>query len=153
MAETIVENQICNACGADVRTDALFCYNCGGAVATEPVAGDDDKKGKVSDVWLRENIVENGKNDSIPDKQKNDSEDSVTSESIFEKPDKKPDMQTEAKLKSAASLRKKSATYQKKQIEVVWEEYENAPNGWFIAVALILTLFAIGVLFLAIYLK
>ena len=33
MAETAVETQVCKSCGADVREESLFCYNCGEAVA------------------------------------------------------------------------------------------------------------------------
>ena len=148
MAETIVENQICNACGVDVREGSLFCYNCGGAVASEIEVEKEDKKDKVSDVWLRENLVENGKNDQIT----NQSEEFITLEKVDDKPIPKPDIQAEANLKSAAAMRRKSATFQKKQVEVVWEE-NDAPNASFIVVALILSLFAVAVFFLAIYLK
>ncbi len=148
MAETIVENQICNACGVDVREGSLFCYNCGGAVASEIKVEKEDKKDKASDVWLRENLIENGKNDQIT----NQSEEFITLEKVDDKPIPKPDIQTEANLKSAAAMRRKSATFQKKQVEVVWEE-NDAPNASFIVVALILALFAVAVFFLAIYLK
>lgn len=150
MAETIVENQLCNACGVDVREGALFCYNCGGAVASESI---DEEKEQVSDVWLRENIVENGKNDTITKQPKEELKEFTTAKKITDKPISKPGIQDEAKLKSAASMRKKSATFQKKQVEVVWKESDDAPNGWFIIVAIILTLFAVVVFFLAMYLK
>ena len=149
MAETIVENQICKACGIDVREGSLFCYNCGGAIASEIEVEKEDKKEKVSDVWLRENLVENGKNDQIT----NQSEEFITLEKVADKPIPKPDLQAEANLKSAATMRRKSATFQKKQVEVVWEENADAPNASFIVVALILSLFAVAVIFLAIYLK
>lgn len=150
MAETIVENQICNACGVEVREGALFCYNCGGAVASEVL---DEEKEKVSDVWLRENIVENGKNDKITKQPEEELKEFTAVEKIADTPIQKPEIHTEAKLKSAASMRRKSATFQKKKIEVVWKEHDNAPNGWFITVAIILTLFALVVFFLAMYLK
>ena len=50
-------------------------------------------------------------------------------------------------------MRRKSKIYQSKKIEVVWEEHDNAPNGWFILVALLLTLIAAGISYLAIYLN
>lgn len=146
MAETVVENQICNACGADVRLNALFCYNCGGSVAPEIVVEETDEKDKISDVWLREKIAENG-NKQVELKE------SLTVEQIADEPIPKPDIQEEAELNSAAATQRKSATFQKKTVEVVWQEHENAPNGLFIVVALILTLFAAGILFLAMYLK
>jgi hypothetical protein len=37
MPETIIDKEVCAKCGADVREDTQFCYNCGGPVATDPV--------------------------------------------------------------------------------------------------------------------
>jgi hypothetical protein len=57
------------------------------------------------------------------------------------------------KLKSAASLRRKSKSFQNKKVEIVWEEHENAPNIWFIAVTVVLTIVAGVILYLAVRLK
>ncbi len=146
MAEILVENQICNACGADGRLNALFCYNCGKSVAPEIVVAETDKKDKVNDIWLREKIAENG-NMQVALKE------SLTDERIAEMPIPKPDIQAEATLNSATPTQRKSATFQKKTVEVVWQKHENAPNGWFIIAAVILTIFAVGILLLAMYLK
>ena len=35
LSETVVEKTECPKCGADVRPDTQFCYNCGGPVAVE----------------------------------------------------------------------------------------------------------------------
>jgi hypothetical protein len=37
LSETVVEKAECPKCGADVRPDTQFCYNCGGPVAKEIV--------------------------------------------------------------------------------------------------------------------
>lgn len=153
MAETITKNQICDACGADVRKDALFCYNCGGAISAEVIGEENYPKDKVSNVWLRENIVENGNHDkkieSPQDEEKEPSSVAIKEET----PKPKTDIRTEDKLKSAASMRRKSATYQKEKIEVSWEEYEDKTNGWFVITAIILTIFTVGILLLAFYLN
>ena len=47
-------------------------------------------------------------------------------------------------LTSAASLRQKKDSALNKPVEVVWEEPDSAPNPWFLAVALLLTIFAVG---------
>ena len=44
MAKTTVENLVCQACGADVRENSLFCYHCGGSVAPELVVALKDRK-------------------------------------------------------------------------------------------------------------
>ena len=37
LSETAVEKTECPKCGADIRPDTQFCYNCGGSVAKEIV--------------------------------------------------------------------------------------------------------------------
>ena len=140
MAETLVENRVCNACGADVRSNALFCYNCGSSVAPDIVVALKDKENVAG-----KSFRENG-NSLKPDDQ------SVVAE-VIDKPIPKPDLPEETNLKSAAAMRRKSKSFQPKRIEVIWEEHENPPNGWFILVAIVLTLFAAGILYLTMTLK
>lgn len=146
MAETLVENQVCNHCGADVRPTALFCYNCGSSVAPETVIALKDKE-SVGEARLRRIIAE-GKNGD-----KNVQIKRIIAEEAVDKSITQSSVQTETNLKSAAAMRRKSKTIRPKRIEVVWEEHENAPNGWFILAAILLTLTAAGILYLAIYLK
>ncbi|MBA3691898.1 MAG: zinc ribbon domain-containing protein [Acidobacteria bacterium] len=146
MAETLVENQVCNHCGADVRPTALFCYNCGSSVAPETVIALKDKE-SVGEARLRRIIAE-GKNGD-----KNVQIKRIIAEEAVDKSITQSSVQTETNLKSAAAMRRKSKTIQPKRIEVFWEEHENAPNGWFILAAILLTLTAAGILYLAIYLK
>jgi hypothetical protein len=35
MAEVVAEKTVCEGCGATVRDESLFCYNCGNAVSTD----------------------------------------------------------------------------------------------------------------------
>jgi hypothetical protein len=155
MAETLVENQVCNACGVDVRENALFCYNCGSSVVLETVVTEINKKDAISHSWLRENIVENGNNKdkSVLPEEKLEKEENSIIRGKAEKPIPKPSRQENAKLKSAANLRRKPKTFKRQKVEIVWEEYEAAPHTLFILAAIILTLFSIGILILAMYLK
>lgn len=148
MAETLVENKICEACGADVRPGSLFCYNCGESVTGEVSlpASTNNKNKKVGGVLLEDEIVKNNDLKTSP-------LDGGKIEKTADAPIPKPSIQEEAKLKSAANLRRKAKTFQRKTVEVVWEEPENAPNKWFPIVALILTLFVFLIFLLAMYLK
>lgn len=148
MAETLVENRICYACGADVRQGALFCYNCGKTVAPEiPV---ETKNKNLSNTWVHQDIA--AVEQEIKDQPQNDRV--KKNKKRKEKTTKKTELQEYIKLDSAADMRRKPKTARKTKVEeVVWEEHENAPNVWFILVAVILTLFAVGVFFLAKYLK
>jgi ribosomal protein L40E len=68
-------------------------------------------------------------------------------------PVSRPVIQDQARLKSAAAMRQKAKSNQKKVVEYVWEEPENAPNIWFLLVSLLLALFAGGLLLGMLYLK
>ena len=151
MTETLVENRDCGACGADVRKGALFCYNCGGSVAPEiPVSQNHEPVGAIP---IRETIVVESIKESTPEIENHPVSDAADAETV-DAPVKKTDIHEEAKLKSAASLRRKAKTFQKKKVEeIVWTGHENAPNGWFILVAVVLTLFAAAVFWAAISLK
>lgn len=151
MAEIIVKNQICSICGADVRKGALFCYNCGGSVAPEIIVPKAEKVDNENQVVIKKDFTENGQKTSGKKLKNKPQNESALLEEIAEKPIPKPAVQPETKLKSAASLRKKSKVIQKKKVEIVWEEYENAPNVWFILAALLLTAFAVVVMWLALY--
>lgn len=168
MAKTLVEKEICDACGADVRPDSLFCYNCGGAVAEEAreTATNDNQKSTNNNKFqtalaensdlkttpLKQETVEKFENQPIA-KPVGKPTSGKLPEKFEDRPIEKPPVQEDAKLKSAASLRRKAKIYQKKTVEVVWEEPEAAPNKWFPIVAILLILFVVAIFYLAMYLK
>jgi uncharacterized Zn finger protein (UPF0148 family) len=129
-----------------VRKGALFCYNCGGAVTPEiPI---ETKNKNLSNTWVHQNVAEIEQDSKIEPKKNS------KTKKKKEKTTKKPELQEYIKLDSAAEMRRKPKTIQKKRVEeVVWEEYESTSNGWFILVSVILTLFAVGVFYMAKYLK
>lgn len=151
MAETLVENQICDACGADVRKGALFCYHCGSQVASD-INAEDEEKTLISQVQIQKNTSRESKNGNnlkrkaagVRQQNKEITDEKATSMPI-------EDFGQEIKLKAAA--RQKSKPLQPKKIEVIWEERENAPNVWFVAAALVLTVLVVVILFLALRMK
>lgn len=178
MSQAAIEKETCNACGADIRLQAEYCYNCGTAVS--PAAAE-----KVSLTSDDESQTVNNFGEKIAVEKKPVREESAAPESERETDEKIIDRKTAAEiipkeaetvdeekaeagasegerqtsvteptnLKSAAALRRRPKSSERKTVEVVWEEHDNAPNGWFISVAVFLTLIAVGVLFLAMYLK
>ena len=40
MSETAIQTAVCDACGAEVRDESLFCYNCGESVTGETAASE-----------------------------------------------------------------------------------------------------------------
>lgn len=150
----LVENQVCDACGADVRKGALFCYNCGGEVASEIVVAKNDKIETVDNTRFQENISKENGTEYKPSKVKTKQEvRDISVEEPLAKPIEKTSLNEEAKLKSAATMRRKSKIIQPKKVEIIWEEHENTSNVWFILVAVFLTIFAAVILFLAIRMK
>lgn len=156
MTENPVENPVCSTCGALVRPQALFCYNCGSAVAPEIEQPERDEaagNGSLNDGIVDENKAEtqlktgSDENYDAPIQKPSDT-------LVEDKPEKILPLQTETKLKSAAAIRRSGRTpVQKKTVEVVWEEPESAPNVWFLVVAFVLALFAVGILLAMLYIR
>lgn len=168
MAETLVENKVCEACGADVRSGSLFCYNCGGAVSLDlPESGKKNNKKDVNDAKFQSDVSE--KSDLKTTRLKKENVENIESkpiekplenlsvgellEKLDEKTIEKPTIQEDAKLKSAANMRRKTKSFQKKKVEIIWEEPENSPNKWFPIVAVLLILFVVAIFYLAMYLR
>jgi ribosomal protein L40E len=146
MAETLVKEKVCRACGADVRPQALFCYNCGSAVAPNAPLVENNNK-KVESDWFQDKPVEEEfetEDEIIADKEPDVDE-------IAE--DEKAEKRDLSKMDSAAQLRRRGKSIQKKRVEVVWEEHDNAPNGWFIFFAVVLTILAVVIWIISTYLE
>lgn len=153
MAEIVVENQVCKTCGAEVRPHALFCYNCGGAISENPVKTE-SKNGNSENTVLFPD--DNYKTEVVEKKRVIETNDEIQKSGAPEitlLKDKKTDIVNEAKLKSAASLRNKAKSFQKKEVQIIWEEPESPSGVLFALVVLLLTAFAVTIVVLAIYLK
>lgn len=153
MAEITVEKKICPTCGVDVRPQALFCYNCGGAV--KKVNSVPEKKngaGKITDAPVVEqvdkNFVEQRK--IVETTVENQTKETELKERASAK---SSNIQEEAKLKSAAAMRRKAKSFQKQEIEVVWEEPENDSGVKLLLVGALLTIFAAVVVLWALIMK
>jgi uncharacterized membrane protein YvbJ len=156
MAETIVENQVCSACGAGVREGALFCYHCGGAVASEIAVAKNEENETIGKTQFQKTSSKENENGTYLKQSKVVQKQAIKEtfvEEAIAKPITKPILHREPELKSAAEVRGKSKGIQPKKIEIIWEEHENTPNVWFILTAVALTILALVILFLAIRLK
>ncbi|HEY8560418.1 MAG TPA: zinc-ribbon domain-containing protein [Pyrinomonadaceae bacterium] len=169
MAKTLVEKKICDSCGAEVRPGSVFCYNCGGAVAADlPEQAAGDKRNATIDRFEQPGgAPENNvfKTTKLPEKTLEKLDMSPIAkpvgkpagdelmEKIEDSSAEKNSVQENGQLKSAANLRRKAKSFQRKTVEVVWEEPENAPNKWFPIVAIVLILFVAAIFYLAMYLK
>ena len=147
MAESVVENLVCEACGSDLRDASAFCFNCGESILDESdeFIESDSSESDTANARLDEEMSEAWKGDdsvvaaedSIA-KTENDGENSVAERQI--------------KLRTAASLRKRAKVLNRRPVRVVWEEPAR-PSRLFMVVSIGLTLFAATMLLLALYLK
>jgi len=182
MAGTKTKNEVCSGCGADVRPNAEFCYNCGEEISP-PLTPEEQTVG-ISDVWLKEDIQEGGEdivqasgkgleepsefeaeekpaNYSGINKVAKDSDRAIKGkdgtdgepETKADDPIPKPKSAGEAKLKTAASIRKKSKKALVNQEEIVWQEYDQNPNIFFLLVAFGIVLGVVALFYIAMYLK
>jgi hypothetical protein len=157
MAKVLVDNSVCDVCRADIRPNALFCYSCGAAVGSKVETSNKNGISKKADFFIDiisedkgakniapKNIESNKAN--LPAAKVSDKE--ITKNSL-----PNADAQEKTKLRSAAALRRKSRIIAPKKVEISWVETENAANTWFILAALVLTAFALGIVFLALRIR
>jgi hypothetical protein len=127
MAETMVEKATCEDCGADVRENTVFCYNCGRRFAE--VAS--PSNGRPSEAMSDEAKTAL---DDLAAKLKIDEPENVD------------------RLALAAAERKKSRIAPKKAKEDVWEEVEPSTRGVFI-ISLVIFVLVAAVVFITVYWK
>lgn len=118
MAEAVLEKEVCDGCGVDVREGTLFCYNCGARVA-----GDEPQ---VSGEQPAEKSAE-----TVPESTNNGhSRDDAD------------------KLAAAATERKRSRVAHRKTAEYVWEPTTGEGTGLTFLIAIIIAVFALVVVLL-----
>jgi hypothetical protein len=183
MAETLVEKKICRECGAEVRPQTSFCYNCGKSVTETP---DRDPAEEPSSIWFGETIISDGPEPEplLAEEPENavteTLEEPVAAETAvdpaefetekIEREDLEPEtapgpegtdaldpvhhsLPVESGMRSAASIRRKAKTYQRREVEIVWEEYEGKSNLKYIFITLLVVLFTVIVFWIAMTMK
>jgi hypothetical protein len=122
---TAVIGESCESCGADVRSESLFCYNCGDSLERSETSVTDSATQELGTVRQEPN----GSSNKVV--------------AIKEGPG----------LPSAASIRKRSEAYRRKPAQIVWEPAEPEWSMVLILATLGLLLFAIIMVALALYVK
>ena len=120
----ILTTDFCEKCGADVRRDSLYCYNCGGSLEKENTASE---PASIQDPEI--NVVStNGSTDDVA--------------VIKEGPG----------LPSAASIRKQKA-FRRKPVEIKWEPVDESSDRTLLVVSIAFFGFAMLVVAIALYFK
>ncbi len=129
MVEAIVENEVCEKCGADVREGTAFCYNCGSSLVEEPIV--------------------------VPDLESNDKEsvDEKTKAALEDLAERlKREEENDDKLAKAAAERKKARVSSRKPKSATWEQSDD-PGGFLVIAALAIAVLAGVVVFLTVFWK
>ncbi len=147
MSEAIVENQTCKSCGSEIRKGALFCYNCGCSLVSEVISAKSQNKYTDDATLSHDNKTVEKESEKMPEIE------TATIEKNVEVAEKTPVKKKAENLKTAASLRKKNKTTDKKQIEIVWNEHENPPNALFLLATILMAVFAVCVVLFAFYFR
>jgi uncharacterized OB-fold protein len=126
MPEVEVQEPVCGKCGAEVRPDTAFCYNCGASVTGEAEAS---PNGQLV-VENRESVVTNGASAKLEDRRP-----------------------SPPKYESAAGLRRRSRLESRKPVEVTWEPETESVNLTFVIASICLLVVAIILIVAAMYLK
>lgn len=154
MAKSKAKIEVCEACSADVRPGSLYCYNCGGPVAPESKkARLAATKTSVGKAWFKDEHVGLPKRETTKLDEVAAPEPEAPALSAADVPIPKPGIFEDARMRSAANLRRKGKSIERRSVEVVWERPESSPDGRFILAALILTLFVVLVYLAAAYLR
>jgi len=128
MAETIIDKSKCSDCGADVRENTQFCYNCGKSVNVDTAlpangepsdeAADDRAKAALDDLAAKLRLDET---------------------------------QAEDKLARAAEERKRSRVERRRSKEYRWEPIEGGSTIRLLLVAILVPAFVLFVVIAALW--
>ena len=128
MAEATLEKATCENCGADVRENTVFCYNCGKKFAEA-----------ANDV--------NGAETAVMSEEAQTALDDLAARFKID------DAESEDKLALAAAERKKARVAPKKPKEVIWEVEDNRTGMFFFIVSLVIFVLVAAVVFITVYWK
>lgn len=138
MPEIAVENAVCGACGAEVRPGTTYCYDCGEALAASET--------EAEDVQVDSKTSANNGAAELPG--------ATTQEKRADAHElAKRTIEERRPLRSAAEIRRRARAFERKPVEIVWEEHETAPGILFIIVTILLVLFALGVVIAVVFIK
>ena len=129
MPEATIEKAVCEKCGADVRENTVFCYNCGSPLAEGQTSPDPESNGSVP---------------SADAETKAALDDLAEKMSITESADGD-------KLAKAAAERKKARVIQRRSREFVWEPIGDTSGRLIVLVAILIAMIVAVIVFLTVY--
>ena len=134
MPDVLVGEKTCDRCGAEVREDTQFCYNCGSPVAPEAIPQPGSSGVKIA----KPTEMFSEKDPASPSL-------GVNGELSQPLPSSEP------VLRSAASLRRKGKPPERKYVEVVWVPAGDRTNWVLVLSTIFFLIFTVIVVIEALY--
>lgn len=134
--KTVVEKPVCGKCGADVRENTAFCYNCGSSITPEP------------EIEHAEAIAPEPEPEAEPEPEIDERGRSALDDLAERLKQEEADSE---KLAKAAAERKRARIRQRQPKEVIWEPDAGPAGLSLIVTAVVLALLAVLVVFFTIY--
>ena len=131
MAETVLERQVCESCGAEVREGTSFCYNCGKPVTPEAVERSADVHASNGTARTTE---AQAALDDLSERFRID------------------DVSDEDKLAQAARQRRQ-ARVRARRTQLVWEPADTEVSTLFVVITLLIAVLTAAVVLVAVYWK
>ena len=129
MSRSVAEKTVCGECGADVRENTYFCYNCGQSVvdssSQESTLTEEDlsSESEARPVEKPDILLE------PPVSPKVNSKGKAALDRLAEQLSSDREPAEEKRIAEAAARRKRSRSIKKKGSEYTWEPVEDAPGG------------------------
>lgn len=123
MARAILEKAVCEKCGVNIRENTQFCYNCGSSVVARPVEDSNGSRVDAETQAALNDLAEKFKIDEV----------------------------TDDKMAKAAAERKKARIIPRKTKEFVWEPKDEASGRLVFMIALVITVIAMVIVFVAVF--
>ena len=143
MPESVIEKALCDDCGADVRENSLFCYNCGSSVQppAEEELKDPDSTARLNEPAAPESVdaADEVKSDAVEDLEK-----SIKIE---------PPAEDKKKLAKASADRRKARGRARGGREYTWEPVEEEGNRMLVLMSAVAALVAAVVVGVMVFLK
>lgn len=137
MPKTVVEKAVCDNCGADIRENTAFCYNCGSALAAD-----------IEDLPPPPADVEPDAAAEV-DAEVSDDRGRAALDDLAERLQREEEESD--KLAKAAAERKRARIRQRQPKEVRWEADDSMPGVPLIIATLLLALIALLVVLFTVY--
>lgn len=146
MSQELAVKPICSECGSEALGTALFCFSCGARLKMQEPEAEPES---VADTAEEDKPIAAPTGDPFDVGTETGDQKEKSSAVEPEVADELADIG----MRTASNLRKNPDVMRLRRIEVRWNSDEGSPNFWFILSTILLTLLALGIFLVSMYLR